>query len=205
MKRACRDRRARRIAAGMVLALAAVLAACTTPAPVHYYTLVAPAKPPAVVAAGFDIDVLPVVVTPGLRRRAMVLRTGPARLMVQDGHQWQAPLPDELRAALSTDLVATLGTRDLAGLQPVAGRPLYRVALVVQRFDAVYGTGVDVSAAWSIYSVDDTPLLTCASRAARDARPGYAELVEGAQQALAAIAAQIGAALKALPRAACPT
>lgn len=188
--------------AGAVLASA--LAACTTAAPVHYYTLVGPLPASAPAAAGFDIDVLPVVVAPGLRRRAMVLRTGTAELMVQDGHQWQAPLPDELRAALSADLVAALGTRDLSGLQP-AGRPLYRIALVVQRFDAVYGGSVDVGATWSVYAADDTPLLTCAARVTRTVqKAGYAELAQGAQQALAAIAAQIGTALVALPQMVCP-
>lgn len=133
----------------------------------------------------------------------MVLRTGDARLMVQDGHQWAAPLPDEFRAALAADLVARLGTRDVSGLGDT-DRPVYRVALVVQRFDAVYDQHVVLEALWSLSDTSGKTLLTCTSTSTRKVGNGYTALARGGQQTLAGVAGQIAAALKALPQTTCP-
>lgn len=183
---------------------ALLLAACAASTPVHYYTLVGPVNASRSGTAGFDIDVLPVSVPRALQRRAMVLRTGAAQMMVQDGHQWAAPLADEFQTALSDALVARLGTRDVGGLSD-PGRPVYRVALAVRRFDAVYGSRVALDGLWVIQNADGETLITCASSAAQPVGSGYAALARGAQEALAAVARQIATALQALPSNACPS
>ncbi|HEX7381022.1 MAG TPA: PqiC family protein [Nevskiaceae bacterium] len=187
------------------LASALALAGCASRAPIHYYTLVgAPTAASAAASPGYAIDLRPVAMPPGLRTRSMVLHTGGPRVLVQDDHQWLAPLPDEVRSAVAADLAAELGVRDVAGLPAARGR-IYRVTLAVRDFDAVYGGVVSVDATWSIAPGDGgAALLVCSSRASRPVDAGYAALASGARQALAAIATQIAAGLRSLPAARCP-
>ncbi|HEU0198494.1 MAG TPA: PqiC family protein [Nevskiaceae bacterium] len=198
----------KRVSGWALLALATLLAGCASPAQIRYYTLVAPQ--PAKVAtapADLDIEVAPVVVPRALRRRAMVLREGPAELLVQDNHQWITPLPDQLHAALAADLVAKLGTHEVTGAA-AAMRPVYRVSLTVTHFDAVYGGTLWLAARWSIARLAPTaaarPLLTCPVQVRQSAGASYVALAEAAQRDVGQVATQIAAALRALPARTCP-
>lgn len=194
----------RRFASSGAVVAALALAGCASHAPIHYYTLAGMPSAPAVASPDYAIDLRPVTMPPALRTRAMVLRTGGPRVLVQDDHQWVTALPDEVRSAVAGDLAAELGVRDVAEL-PAAGGRIYRVTLAIRDFDAVYGGAVTVDATWTIAPErGGTALLVCSSRASRPVGAGYAALATGARQALAAIAGQIAAGLRSLPEARCP-
>ena len=184
---------------GFVALAALALSACGT-TPTHYYTLVGPAvRDGAPPTARFAIEVLPVDVPAQVDTRPLVLRAGNGRLAIEDAHEWAAPLPDELRQALSHDLSRTLGAQDVYGLPNGNERPLYRIKLVVTRFDSIYGSSAVIEGRWSVRDSTDKPTtLTCSSRETESVGTGYEALVEGHQRALAALAGQIADAVRSL-------
>ena len=185
--------------------LALALAACAS-SPPHYYTLVPPADARAAPAdAPFEFELAPVGVPAQVDRPQLVLRTGASDLGVLDGERWIAPLPDELRSALSLDLVDALGAADASG-QPASGRPRLRVRVDLRRFDSGPGAVVRLDAAWSVRMGAGGPLASCASaidEPATSADP--AALVAAHQRALARLATQIAAAARPLLAGRAPT
>jgi uncharacterized lipoprotein YmbA len=183
----------------LALALASLLVACRS-ANSEYYTLVSPPRErPTPVTEAFQLDVLPVDVPPAVDRPEIVVREGRGKLTPVDTRSWISPLARELRHALSDDLSHALGARDVAGATPVAGIPTYRIKLVVQRFDSSLGTRASIEAISTIRNAGgQAPALVCSHRASEGAGPGYEQLAEAHQRAVAAIAAQIAAAIRSL-------
>ncbi len=181
---------------GLVLAAAA---ACRS-APSRYYTLVPPPSDAAPVApSDLQLDVLPVDVPADVDRAQLVVRRGPGEVAPVDTRSWIAPLPLEIRRALSGELSRTLGARDVAGLTPTAGAPTYRVKLSVQRFESALGERAVIEGVWSVREAGGTGApLTCAGRASEAAPGDYAALAEAHQRALARIAADIATGVRAL-------
>ncbi|HEY4242932.1 MAG TPA: PqiC family protein [Kofleriaceae bacterium] len=192
----------------LLLALLAPLWACRS-APSKYYTLVAPPGDPPAAAAELQIDVLPVDVPAGVDRAQIVVRRSGGEVTPVETRAWIAPLPLELRHALADDLVHALGARDVTGLTPKPGLPVYRIKLAVARFESELGKRALVDATWTVRTADSSgPPLTCTTRATERAASGWSALAEAHQRALAKIAAQIAAATRALATgsaAACPT
>lgn len=176
-----------------VWALMLGLAACAS-TPVRYYTLLEPAtalslSPPA----AFMVDVLPVDVPAQLDQPQWVVRQGDTGMQILDGERWAGPLGDELRAALSAQLVQRLGTQDIAGLSPPRGVPGMRIKLHVRHFDAWPGQTVQLDADWSLGFADDTSQahMICHGRFNEAAPGGYTELARAGQRAVASLAARI--------------
>lgn len=182
-----------------------LLAACRS-VPTRDYTLlpdtVAPVSASTAGHAAFAIAVAPVRVPDQVDTRALVLRASEARLQVQDAHEWAAPLADEIRQALSQRLTALLKVPDVAGLPRPASLPVYRVRVVVTRFDSRYGVDAAVAARWTIEApVGHRPtVLLCVDAARQAVASGYTALVEGHQRALAALAGRIAAGVTRLRR-----
>ncbi|WP_049623252.1 PqiC family protein [Frateuria defendens] len=186
-------------------ALALGLAACAS-APMHYYTLVPPASDAAALAAPFQFELLPVTVPAQVDQPQLVVREGGQGVAVLDGERWIAPLPDEVRGALSADLAHRLGAQDASGL-PLGERPRLRIKVDLRRFDSQPGSYALVEAVWSLRTLPGGAVLTCTSRLRQPVGAGYAALVAGHQQALAALAGAIAAAAPAVvagQRPACP-
>lgn len=183
---------------GLLLLLIGV-AACRS-APSRYYTLVPPPRDAAPVApSNVQLDVLPVDVPADVDRTQLVVRRGPGEVAPVDTRSWIAPLPLEIRRALSGELSRTLGARDVAGLTPSAGAPTYRVKLSVHRFESALGERALIEGVWSLREAGGTGApLTCAARASEAAPGDYAALAEAHQRALARIAADIATGLRAL-------
>ncbi|RKE36517.1 hypothetical protein B0G76_2711 [Paraburkholderia sp. BL23I1N1] len=178
----------------VTLTVALALSACAS-APVHYYTLVSPAAQPASAqpAAPFAIDVLPVGVPAELDQQAMVIRQGDSGVAVLDDERWVAPLGDQLRAALSTQLVRRLGTQDVAGLTRPINQPVLGIRLQIRRLDAWPGHAVQLEADWSLIFAQDPNgvRLTCHTQLQEAAPGGYADLVRAQQLAIASLAGRI--------------
>ena len=184
-----------------VAALAAALAACAS-APTHFYTLQqgttqgVGAGPAA--SAPFLIDVLPVTVPPQVDQAEFLVRQSDQRVAVLDNERWAAPLAAELRGAIAADLVASLGTRDVHGLPRLPAVPVYRIVIEVRIFDSWPGREARIQADWSVRGSSEAALATCTSTAAEDVGAGYDALVQGHQRALARIAADIAATVRAM-------
>lgn len=206
------------IRTGMRLAgpgLALALAACAS-APLHYYTLVAPAAevagapgtPATASGPSLPFELLPVGVPAQVDQPQLVVRSGGQGVAPLDGERWIAPLDDEVRSALSADLARELDNQDVSGL-PDSGKPLLRVKLDLRRFDSQPGSYALIEGAWSVrvLHAPHAGALACTSRIMERVGPGYDALVQGHQRAIGRLAAQIAVAARALGNgqpAACP-
>lgn len=113
-----------RVITGVCLLLG--LSGCASPAP-HYYTLITPAEnaPSAIPPAAFVLRVQPVTVPEQLNQPQLVIRKSDGELMISDSALWAAPLPEEIRSALSAQLERSLNTTDIRELTP---RPINRLS-----------------------------------------------------------------------------
>ena len=191
------------------LTLGLLLAGCAS-APLHYYTLVAPAggSEPVAAASPLSFELMPVNVPAQVDQPQLVVREGGQGVALLGSERWIAPLADEVRGALSADLVRQLHGADLSGM--AAGeKPRLRIKLDVRRFDSAPGAYALIDAARSVRAAagDSPAALACTTRVREAVGPGYPALVQGHQRAIAQIAAQIATAARALAdgqKAACP-
>jgi uncharacterized lipoprotein YmbA len=194
MRRACRLLRV------PVAALTATLAACSS-APAHFYTLHHSENArvdAAVTASRFLIDVQPVAVPAQVDQQELLVRESEQRVAVLDNERWAAPLAAELREALAADLASALGTHDVHGLAHPSAMPVYRIQVDIRRFDSWPGRHALIEADWAIRGDADRTLASCTSNASENVEPGYDALVQGHQRAIAHIAADVAAVLRAV-------
>jgi uncharacterized lipoprotein YmbA len=185
--------------APLVVALA--LGACAS-APMHYYTLIAPAaEAQAATSPGLPFELLPVSVPAQDDQPQLVIRQGGQGVALLDGHRWIAPLGDEIRGALSADLAQALGRPDVSGLAHQDAR-VARIKVDVRRFDSQPGGYALLEAAWSVRVLGgDAPggTLACTSRFNQTVSgSGYDALVQAHQQALGRLADEVADAVRAL-------
>ncbi|WP_019939797.1 membrane integrity-associated transporter subunit PqiC [Bordetella sp. FB-8] len=149
------------------LAVLAALSGCAGSPPVRYYTLTAPeqAIAPAAGSAGYAIDVAPVSVPAQADQPQLMLRSGSGELTAQYSDRWSAPLPNELRNALSIVMTRQLGVPDIRRLASPPGLPVWRVQVDVQRFDASTAGPAVIDATWRVRPLQGTGAgLLCRSR-----------------------------------------
>ncbi|EIL96428.1 membrane integrity-associated transporter subunit PqiC [Rhodanobacter sp. 115] len=178
----------------LVATLAVALVACAS-APMHYYTLMAPAvaeAAPAVTPASFRFALLPVGIPAQVDQPQLVVREGGQGVAMLDGQRWIAPLGDEVRGALSADLSRDMGAQDVSGL-PTGNQPVLRIKVDLRRFESSPGQYALIDAAWSVHALKGDTVLACTSRIRESVGPGFDALVAGHQQALAELARRIAA------------
>jgi uncharacterized lipoprotein YmbA len=191
----------------LCLGMALTLAACAS-APLHYYTLVPPATDPTAdtassrpAMASLPFELLPVTVPAQVDQPQLVVRDGGQGVALLNSERWIAPLGDELRSALSTDLARQLHSEDVSAL-PGNDKPLLRIKLDVRRFDSLPGSYALIDGTWSIRLMHgangQSGTLACASRVSEPVGASYDALVQGHQRAIARLAAQIAAAAQSL-------
>ena len=188
------------------------LAACAS-APMHYYTLVAPADGAAAAASTpnrspLPFELLPVSVPAQVDQPQLVVREGGQGVALLDGERWIAPLGDEVRSALSADLARELHSPDVSGLAG-GDKPVLRIKLDVRRFDSQPGSYALIEGSWSVRVMhgEHADALACTSRVSETVGPGYDALVQGHQRAIEQLAAQIATVAYSLgsgQAAACP-
>jgi uncharacterized protein len=193
---------------------ALVLAACAS-APLHYYTLIAPAgestaAPAAASSASLPFELLAVGVPAQVDQPQLVVREGGQGVALLNGERWIAPLGDEVRGALSADLERELHSQDVSGL-PASNKPTLRIKLDLRRFDSQPGSYALIEGNWSVRVLHGgghaAGAVACSSRISETVGPGYDALVQGHQRAIEQLAGQIAAAASALASgqaAACP-
>ena len=186
----------RLLGVGAVLALAA----CAS-APLHYYTLMAPADAPVdgavpdAAAPSLSFQLLPVSVPPQVDQPQLVVREGGQGVALLGSERWIAPLGDEVRGALSADLARALHSQDVSDL-PASDAPLLRIKLDLRRFDSQPGSYALIEGTWSVRLLHGAhpSALACTSRVSIPVGPGYPALVQGHQRAIARLADQVAAA-----------
>lgn len=186
---------------------AAWLAGCASPEP-RYFTLsgapgaAAPATAPSAVPGATHpvwIEVAPVRVPERLNRAQLVVADGDTGgVKMLDLSRWSAPLPDELRDALSQQLQTQLGAVDTyqQGLSEVA--PVYRVTTEVVRLDANLGQRAAATIAWTVRKLPDGRVMSGRTEADLPA-PGQVDGLVGAyRQIVASTASDIAASVQSL-------
>lgn len=192
-----------RLAALALLCAALGVTACSSPAPIHHYTLLPPPAAdghPAAAPVPFLIDVLPVGLPEHLDQQPLVVRQGRGgTVAVLDEERWVGPLGDELRNALSVHLSERLGTQDVSGLASSAEQQVLRVKVQVRRLDAWPGNQVQLEAGWSLGFANNSSKarLVCQGRFNEAAADGYPALVQAQQRAVSALAARIASDARA--------
>jgi len=192
---------------------AALLAGCASPDP-RYYTL-AQGPDATVPAAGQAatparaaqaqpvwIEVAPVRVPERLNRPQLVVRDGKdgGELKLLDLSRWSAPLPDELRDALSQQLQARLGAVDTyqQGLSEV--EPVYRITTEVVRLDAEVGQHAGAVINWTVRRLPDGKVNAGRTQAELPAPGAVDGVVAAYRQIVANTAADIAAGVESLRR-----
>jgi uncharacterized protein len=177
--------------------LVSVGVGCTS-APVRYYTLAPPAdKTLPVSETALAIDVRVVHTPPQLNRSELMVRTGPTELTLLDNERWASPVNDEIKDALRLELQRRLGR--LTALRPDLTK--LTLDIDVQHLEAELGRYALLEASWSATLSAAGPrstgarAATCTFQADENIHTGYAEIVEGYQREIAALADAIVAAL----------
>ncbi len=195
-----------RVTALFIAGLGALALSACASAPLHYYTLLAPAGEAGTAssaalsgAPALPFELLPVSVPAQVDQPQLVVRDGAQGMLLLNGERWIAPLADELRSALAADLVRVLHSRDATGL-PANDQPRLRIQLDVRSFDSQPGSYALLAGTWNVRMLNSPrpAAITCTSSVRETVGPGYAALVQGHQQAIAALAAHIAVVARAL-------
>ena len=168
---------------------------CTS-APVRYYTLTSPSdKTRPASETTLAIDVRVVHIPPQLNRSGLMVRTGPTELTILENERWASPLNDEINDALRLELRRRLGR--MTGWRPDFAKLTLNVD--VQQFEAQVGQYALLEASWSAalsgmgLPSTSARAATCTFQAEERIHTGYAEMVEGYQREIAALADAIAA------------
>ena len=178
------------------VALAASLAACGSSEPLRYHTLSRPgAATSSRGSAAMLVEVLPIAVPERINREDLVL-TGPGgQLDVRDGDRWAAPLGDEIRQLVDDSLWRRLRAADTYAA-PVAvsadGLPQYRLALRLERLEAIPGQRAVSEATWTLRRLPQGKPAICRALAVE---PLPAVTMTAAVAALSATSAQVSEAI----------
>jgi len=185
-----------------------MLGGCVSTVPTHYHTLLGAAAETTTSSApaSFLIDVQPVGIPAQVDRPQLVVRDGGGMTPLEQ-ERWIAPLADEARTALSTDLSRELAATDVAGQPRPEGAKVVTIKVDLRRFDSTPGAYAAIDAVWSLSTNDpNAKALVCDSAARETVSTGYDELVQGHRRALTAIASRIASAARAYAagKGACP-
>jgi uncharacterized lipoprotein YmbA len=194
------------------VALLTALAGCAAvkPSPkTNFYALSVEAPPARAASAGEAARVTRVAVTrvaiPGMVDRPQIVSRSVSKgasnsVEIFDFHRWAEPLQEAIPRVIAGNLARSLGPGHAvsAGVMP-ALPPDVRVAVDVQRFDAVIGTGVAIEALWSVRRGAGEARVGHSMVEEPAAEAGHAGIAAAYSRALAAVARDIAAAISAAP------
>lgn len=192
------------------LALAVLLTGCGSSPPIQYHALSSAPRPAeSAGSARILVEVLPIALPERLNRNEVVLTGSSGRLDVRATDQWAAPLADEMRQIVSDALWRRVRAADVYQAPVVAkpdGPPHYRLAVRIERFEAVAGRQATVEATWTARRLPQGAAQTCrAAASAAIAGTTTEASVEALSEASSVLAAQIAEGLAGLDAgASCP-
>jgi hypothetical protein len=177
--------------------MATAAAGCAT-APSRFYTLAATATANDAPAARTAVIVGPVSVPASVDRPEFVVQVAPNRVELDEFNRWAAPLNEAIGAAVAGDLAVLLGTPDVATAPMANFNPAYRVTLNVQRFESVPGESVLVDVVWAVHQLANGDTRSGRTMARETVQgEGFDGLAAAHSRALAAVSADIAAAIRA--------
>lgn len=173
-------------------ALIAVAAGCRS-APTHYHTLV-PAPVDGSTAQrtpSYNIEIAAVKIPAQVDRLELVVRQRDGGVALLENELWIAPLADELRSALSVELVRRLSSADAHDPRRDLGPITVRVD--IERFESAPGDYALVEALWRlrVNSKIRHDEVVCRTQAYERVPEGNLALVRAHQHAVALIADDI--------------
>ncbi len=192
----------------LMLTLVAALAACAQPATTRFYTLNNQThNQPAAVSktTPIAIEVLPVRVPERLKRPQLVLtskETPQLKILEQD--RWSSSFNDELHDAFVSGITNQLGAIDTSHGRRVPNQPTYRIAIVLQQFNATLGEQVQTNFAWTITrlstdsSAADNAALTCQTNSKKLVNNDIDVVVKGVREAVAEVVQAISTNVSSL-------
>jgi uncharacterized lipoprotein YmbA len=170
---------------------------CTS-APVRYYTLTPPPdKTSPALETSLQIEVRVVHIPPQLNRSELMVRTGTTGVTLLENERWVSPLNDEIKDAVRLELRRRLGRK--TGLRPDFTK--LTLDIDVHHLEAELGRYALLEASWSAtlsaagQRSNVARATTCTFQTDEKIPTGYAEMVEGYQREIAALADAIVAEL----------
>lgn len=195
----------------LLLGCGAVLLAACSSVPMHFYTLV-PAEDGQRTTTSADTDykvaVLPVAVPLAVDRPQLVVRRSDGTMSLLENRHWVAPLGEEIRSVLSSNITRTLGTTDVSGLAGGGNVPIYRIKVKIDRFESIPGDHTSTVASWRVHRRgDDSADIQCTSRMEQAVNGGFEALITGHQHGLRSLSDEITRTVQVMDEqgeAACP-
>ena len=175
----------------------------------HFYTLTAEAQGQRTAAGGTaargttdtaadsSIYVGPVTLAEIVDRPQLVVQVAANRVAIREQRRWAEPLASEIPRVVALNLARQLGTVKVsADPRAALADAAFRVALDVQRFEAIPGEAVNIEVLWTVRksaggeavsgrSVANEPIVTS----------GYDAIVAAHSRALAAVSRDIAGAI----------
>ena len=165
----------------LILTLVATLVACAQSATTRFYTLTNPKRPQLVLTSK---------------------DTSQLKILEQD--RWSSSFNDELHDAFVSGITNQLGAIDVSHSGRVANQATYRIAIVLQQFNATLGEQVQTNFAWTITplntdsSSEDMPSLSCQSTISKNVNSDINAVVIGLKEAVADVTKAISANVTSL-------
>ena len=135
-------RRVRTAGAAPLIAALALVGACSSGPPTHFYTL-SDTAPEAAAPAGVGwVRIVNLTIPGELDRPELVRRIGPNQLSIAGLDRWAAPLDETIRRALSDDIARRVPA-------PVPGQQ-YSVSVEIREFYGDSTCNVSLRAGWTV-------------------------------------------------------
>jgi hypothetical protein len=174
-----------------------LIAAGCASAPSKFYALESTASASGGVSVRDAVIVGPVSIPAAVDRPEFVVQVAQNRVQVDEFNRWIAPLGDGIARTVSADLVALLGTTEVATAPLANFQPIYRVTIDVQRFESTQGEAALVEAVWVVRRT-----TSGAGRAGRTVArepvqgEGFDALAAAHSRAIATLSGDIAAAIR---------
>lgn len=161
------------------------LSACAGSPPIRHYLIHdAPlATPASETRSAHVVQVLDLRVARHLDRTALVQRVNPNELETLQGHEWAAPLDEQLLGVLIRRLREQVGPNQVTGPQQFATAADFRLLVEVERFERNEDGFAVIAAQWQIMNAGQGKIDKTHHAELRSARP------LGDDQPLTAVAA----------------
>ena len=192
----------------LILLIAATLTACATQKnATRFYTLAnskASQTANAATTTPFAIEVLRVNVPERLKRPQLVISTNNSQLKILEQDRWSSSFDDELQDAFVSGISQQLNAIDISSGGRIANQPIYRIAIVLQQFNATPGEQVEANFGWTITLLNsgktlaENRSLSCQATINKTVGNETGAVVNGVQAAVADVIQAISANVSSL-------
>jgi hypothetical protein len=176
--------------------VALVVAACGSTPKEHFYTLSSPSPIESTTPAAITVVIASIAVPEAVDRTAMVIRTGPNQVDIEDMHRWAEPLKAAIPRVLAANLAREMpNARVVSGRYAQASGADYRVNVDVRRFESSFADGATLEADWTVAGKAGAP-VSGHTLAREAATPGdHAGIAAAHSRALERLAKEIAGAI----------